>query len=200
MFRRPILAIPIMAAVSLMVPVASHAQFSESFNFLKAVRDRDGDKVTKTINQPGSVIVDTRDAGSGEAAVHIVTRGRDAVWLNFLLSRGAKTDTRDNTGTTALLIASQLRWGEGAEALLKRGANVNLGNSSGETPLIRAVQNRDLPMVRILLTGGADANKPDTSSGLSARDYAARDTRSAAILKAITEARPAVRREIAGPR
>lgn len=199
MSPRVTLAIAI-AAATLLSPAAALAQFSESFTFLKSVRDRDGDKVTKSISQPGSIIIDTRDTSTGETAVHIVTRGRDPVWLNFLLARGAKPDLRDARGNTALLIASQLGWGEGAELLLKRGANVNLANASGETPLIRAVQNRDLPMVRILLTGGADANRPDNAAGLSAREYAARDPRAAAILKVITDTRPVVRREIAGPR
>ena len=200
MVRRLSFAAPIVVAASLMAPVVASAQFSESFTFLKAIRDRDGEKVMKSINQPGSIMVDTRDQSTGEAAVHIVTRGRDTTWLNFLLGRGAKPDTRDDTGTTALLIASQLRWAEGAEILLRRGANVNLGNSSGETPLIRAVQNRDLPMVRVLLAGGADANRPDNAAGLSARDYAARDPRAALILKAITDTRPVAKPQLQGPR
>lgn len=186
-------------AAALLAPMVAQAQFSESFNFLKAVRDRDGTKVTEALNKPGSVMVDTRDAATGESAIHIVTRGRDPLWLGFLLARGAKPDLRDGRGNTALLIAAQLGWSEGAELLLKRGANVNLANASGETPLIRAVQNRDLAMTRILLTGGADANRPDNAAGLSARDYATRDPRAAAILKAITDTRPMVRREIAGP-
>ena len=197
MFRR---LLPAIAVVATLAPSIGAAQFSESFTFLKAVRDRDGTKVTQSVNQPGSIIIDTRDAGTGEAALHIVTRGRDTTWLGFLLGRGARADLRDNGGNTPLMIASQLRWAEGAEILLKRGANVNLANASGETPLIRAVQNRDLAMVRILLTGGADANRPDNAAGLSAREYAARDPRAAAILKAITDTRATPRPQMQGPR
>lgn len=192
--------LPTLAVIALLAPVAAPAQFSDSFNFLKAVRDRDGAKVTEVLAKPGTVIVDTRAPGSGEAAIHIVTRGRDAQWLTFMLAKGARPDLRDTSGTTALMIASQLGWGEGAEILLRRGANVNLAGPSGETPLIRAVQNRDIAMVRILLAGGADANRPDNAAGLSARDYAARDPRAASILRAITDKRPVVKREIAGPR
>lgn len=192
--------VPTMIVAALLAPSVAQAQFSDSFNFLKAVRDRDGGKVTETLNKPGTVLIDTRDPGTGEGAVHIVTRGRDAVWLGFMLGRGAKADLRDAKGNTALMIASQLGWSEGAELLLRRGANVNLAAANGETPLIRAVQNRDLAMVRILLAGGADASRPDNAAGLSARDYAARDPRAASILKAINDKRPVVGREIAGPR
>ena len=191
---------PALVVAAIVMPNGATAQFSESFTFLKAVRDRDGTKVTQSVNQPGSVIIDTRDASTGETAIHIVTRGRDATWLGFLLGRGARADLRDGQGNTALMVASQLRWVEGAELLLKRNANVNLANASGETPLIRAVQNRDLPMVRVLLAGGADANRPDNAAGLSARDYAARDPRAALILKAITDTRPVAKPQLQGPR
>jgi uncharacterized protein len=166
------------------------AQFSDSYNFLKAVRDADGAKVTQIISKPGSVIIDTRDQATGDSALHIVTRRRDAAWINFLLGHGAKPDIRDKRGDTPLMIAVQLRFIEGATALLVRKASVDMANSSGETPLIRAVQNRDLTLVRALLGAGANPAKADTIAGMSARDYATRDTRTPALLKAIDEAKP----------
>jgi uncharacterized protein len=184
---------------ALVVPSIAAAQFSESYNFLKAVRDRDGAKATEIISKPGSIIVDTRDNGSGEAALHIVTRARDLAWLSFLLSRSAKPDIRDGQGATPLMIAAQLGFIEGAQALLGRGASVDLTNNSGETPLIRAVQVRDAVMVRLLLTSGANPNKTDNVAGLSARDYATRDRRAAAILKLIEEAKPAKPKGLVGP-
>ena len=36
------------------------AQFSDSYNFLKAVKDRDGNKATDLISRPGTVIIDTK--------------------------------------------------------------------------------------------------------------------------------------------
>ena len=170
----------------------AHAQFSESYNFLKAVRDADGEKVTNTLNKPGSggVIVNTRDASTGDAALHIVIRRRDVAWLAFLLAKGANPDQRDANGNTPLMIAAQLSFAEGLSLLIDRRAQVDLANSSGETPLIRAVQNRDIATVRTLLAAGANPNKADTASGLSARQYAERDQRSTAIVKAFDEARP----------
>lgn len=180
----------LVAAVLAAVPVAAQAQFSDSYNFLKAVRDRDGAKATEIVTKPGSVIIDTRDSVNGESALHIVTKGRDLNWLNFLLSRGARPDVKDAGGNTPLMIAAQLGFVEGAQALIKKRANVNLGNGAGETPVIRAVQNRDAAMVRVLLAAGANPRKPDNQAGLSARDYAARDARAATILKIIDEAKP----------
>ena len=186
--------------IALALPVASAAQFSEGFNFLKAVRERDGTKVTSALSKPGSVIINTRDGSTGETSLHIVTAGRDALWLGFLLQRGASADAKNAKGETALMLATQLGWGEGIETLLARRAGVDVASGSGETPLIRAVQNRDIASVRLLLAGGANPNRPDNAAGLSARQYAARDPRAAAILKAIAEAKPVVRREVAGPR
>ena len=162
--------------------VPAFAQYSDSYNFLKAVRERDASKVATIIANPSSVALNARD-GSGEGALHIVTRGRDATWVRYLLSRGARADIQDNDGNTPLIIAAQIGWAEGAEALLDRGANVNLPNGRGETPLILAVQRRDLAMVRALLAKGADPNHADSQAGLSALEYARRDNRAAAILR-----------------
>ena len=186
-------------AVALALPGAAHAQFSDSFNFIKAVRDQDGNKVTEILNKPGTVIVDTRDSATGETGLHIVTKRRDGQWLGFLLSRGAKPDLRDNNGSTALMIASQIGWTEGAATLLKVGAAVDASNSRGETPLILAVQNHDITTVRILLAAGANPKRPDNAAGLSARDYAARDPRSANILKELDQTKAVSTRGMSGP-
>ena len=94
--------------VAIVAPTAASAQFSESFNFLKAVRERDGSKVTAALNKPGSVMINTRDAASGETPLHIVAAGRDALWLGFLLQRGANPDARNANGETPLMLATQM--------------------------------------------------------------------------------------------
>jgi uncharacterized protein len=175
---------------TLAIPGIAFAQFSDSYNFLKAVRDRDGAKATEFVSKPGTVIIDTRDSASGETALHIVTRARDLTWMAFLLARNAKTDIRDAQGNTPLMIASQIGFIEGVQMLLKYRASVDLANGAGETPLIRAVQNRDAALVRLLMTSGANPKKADTSAGLSALDYAKRDRRSLAILKILEETKP----------
>ena len=179
-------------AIVAVMAMPAHAQFSDSYSFLKAIRDREGQKVTDFINKPGSgaVLINTRDASTGEGALHIVTKRRDVTWLSFLLAKGANPNMRDGDGNTSLMISAQLGFAEGLSLLIDRGAQVDLANSRGETPLMRAVQNRDIATVRTLLTAGANPNKADTSSGLTARQYAERDLRSAAIVKAMDEAKP----------
>ena len=182
----------IVALIAFGAAVPASAQFSESYKFLKGVRDADGNEVTKALQNPGSTLINTRDYTTGEAALHIVIKRRDMTWLSFILSRGANPDIRDNAGNTPMIMASQLGFTEGAEMLLNRGATINLANNSGETPLIVATQLRSIPMVRLLINNGADPKKADRIAGKSAHDYAAEDVRAAAVLKILDEA-PAVK-------
>ena len=189
--------------LALSVPTTAQAQFSESYNFLKSIKDRDGEEATKFLNRPGTVIVNTRDVTSGETALHIVVARRDATWTAFLLQKGANPNIRDKSGTTPLMLATQLRFVDGARLLLAKKADVNQSNNQGETPLIRAVQLRDSEMVRLLLQKGADPDRTDTLAGLSARDYATRDRRASAILgeieKADAQKKPASNERFFGP-
>jgi uncharacterized protein len=187
-------------AAFLLSPVAASAQFSESYNFLKSVRERDGNEATKMISKPGTVIIDTKDGTTGETALHIVTRDRDVTWLRFLLEKGARPDSKDRQGSTPLFIASQIGFVDGAKYLLAKRATVDLANSAGETPLIRAVQNRNAEMVSLLMASGANPKKADTGAGLSAIDYATRDRRAASILRLLQEAKPGAAPKTSGPR
>ena len=182
----------------LAVPASGQQGFSDSFTFLKAVSERDGDKVTDLVSEPGTTVINTRDRGSGEGALHIVVRGRDSSWLAFLLGKGARPDIQSNRGETPLTMAAQIGWLEGAEILLARQASVNLGNGRGETPLILATQRRDVAMVRLLLSRGADPKRTDNVAGMSALDYAQQDPRAGAVLK-LLEAKAAPARPAAGP-
>lgn len=184
-------------ALLLFWPTLASAQFSDSYNFLKAVRERDGDKATDLLSKPGTVIIDTRDVSTGETALHIVVKRRDATWLAFLLARGAKADIRDRDGNTPLIAATQIGFVEAADMLLKRRAQVDATNGQGETALILAVQQRDLAMVRLLLAAGANPARTDRAAGMSALDYARRDSRAAVILKLLEDTRPA--KPAAGP-
>jgi ankyrin repeat protein len=179
------------AALLAVTAMPALAQFSESYNFLKAVRSRDGGKATEIVSNPSSTAINARERDTGEGALHILARGRDLGWLSFLLGRGARPDLQDNDGNAALHIAAQIGWAEGADLLIARRANINMANSRGETPLILAVQRRDAAMVRLLMSRGADPNRADSVAGLSARDYARRDPRAAPILRLLDAPRQA---------
>jgi len=195
---RPVLA----GMIGLMLAIPAGAQFSDSYNFLKAVRDKDGEKVMQSLEGNKSTLINTKDYTTGESAIHIVTKRRDDQWMRFLLAKGANPDLRDAAGNSALMIAAQLGFLEGEAALIESGANINLSNASGETPIIAAVQHRDMASVRLLLANGADASIRDHLAGMSAKDYAEHDTRAAAILKMINDTpkpKPAVAKQVAGP-
>lgn len=169
-FRHSTLVVAFSLA-ALASPLAAQAMFSEGYEFLKAVRDREGEKVLEALNEPGSTLIGTRDRTSGETALHIVTQRRDLQWIRFLVQRGANPNAEDKKGVTPLTIASNLGFVEGVEALLAAGARVDQPNAAGETPLISAVHRRDIALVRVLLAHGASPDRND-NSGRSARDYA----------------------------
>jgi len=172
------------AAILLSVAAPVVAQtYSDSFTFLKAVKERDGGRVQTLLSAPGSTVINTRDRANGESALHYLVRERDLTWLNYMLGRGARPDIQNNQGDTPLILAARLGWHDGAQLLLARRAGVDAANNRGETPLIVAVQRRDLNMVRILMEKGANPKRTDSVAGYSAIDYAKQDSRAAPILK-----------------
>ena len=195
-FGRSVLGAAI-ALAALAVPAGAQ-EFSNGYTFIKAVKERDGAKVDTLLRAPGSTVNSAKEQGSGNGALHIVTLDRDLNWVGYLIGKGVKVDSRNNQGNTALALAAQLGWVEGAQLLLQRSAGVNAANNRGETPLIMAVQKRDVPMVRLLLSRGADPKHTDSVAGYSAIDYARRDGRAAAIVK-LLEAPAGAPRKMQGP-
>jgi ankyrin repeat protein len=141
-----------LAAVPVVAAAQGNLSYSDSYTFLKAVKDRDGAKVNELLGSTtGTIIVNSRDRTNGEGGLHYTIRQRDITWLAFLLGKGARPDIQSNRGDTPLTLAAQIGWLEGAEQLLARRASVDLANGRGETPLILATQRRDLALVRLLL-------------------------------------------------
>jgi uncharacterized protein len=153
----------------LAAPAAAQFQ-SEGYQFLEAVKDREGDKATELLSQPGTQLVNTRDITSGDTGLHIVVARSDTLWIRFLLQRGADPNIRNKKGVSPLQLATALGFTEGVEALIKGGANINVADQTGETPLIAAVHARNVALVRLFLTKGADPDRND-NSGRSARNY-----------------------------
>lgn len=183
-------------------PLAAQAT-SDSSAFLKAVREEDGAKAIALLGAPGSTVAKSRDSASGDSALHITIRDRDAGWTDFLLRNGVDPNAGNRTGETPLGLASRLGFPEAVRLLLANGARVDGSNNSGQTPLIIAVQNMQMApgariqLVQMLVRQGASPDKTD-NVGLSARDYARQDRRSAAVLRALEEKRPPARAP-AGP-
>ncbi|MFS0772883.1 ankyrin repeat domain-containing protein [Sphingomonas sp. 1P08PE] len=189
----------ILAALALSVPATAQQQ-SESYKFLQAVKDAKGNEVIDMLDRPGSNLVNTREASSGEGALHIVVKRGDEKYVRYLLQKGADPNLRDRQGNTPLLLAVQQGQRDILPTLIAGKANPNLGNQSGVTPLILAVQSRSIDMVRVLLAAKADPDQKDVIAGMSARDYADQDSRAGAIAKLFAEAPKRARPNVAGPR
>jgi ankyrin repeat protein len=180
-------------------PGLAQLSVSDGYSFLKAVRSRDGDAATKLADKPSTTVVNARDGNTGETALHITIKRRDMQWIQFVLYKGADVNIRDNQGYTPLADAASIGYAEGARMLLEMGAMPDLPDNRGETPLILATQAHDIDTVRLLVAAGADPHVPDNVAGLSAHDYAARDPRSAAILKVLDVAKPKPKKAVSGP-
>lgn len=176
------------------------AQFSDAYNFLKAVKDRDVLKAKGFMDKPGSTVVNTRSLDDGETALLIAVRRRDTPWMGFLLQNGADPNLADRQGNTALIVAAESSFSDGVRLMLAGKARVDTANSRGETPLIKAVHNRDAASVQLLLAAGADPDRTDNLAGMSARDYAARDTRAGTVGKLLAEAPKKTQTKSVGPK
>lgn len=187
MMFRAFLAAATAALVVSAVP-ASAQQFSDSYEFLEAVRKADGTKVNTFLEDKSRRIVNSKDRSTGEGALHIAAKRRDLTYLTVFLGQpDVNVNLQDRGGDTPLLTAVGAGWEEGVSRMIKARANINIANAGGETPLIRAVLLHNDALVRQLLDAGADPDKADYRAGMTARDYAHRETRFPAIAKLVDE-------------
>jgi ankyrin repeat protein len=171
------------------VPAAAQVGGFDGYAFVDAVKKKTGDKVMELIRKNGPGIVNAKDA-SGNTALIVAITDRNEDYTAFLLNQGADPNLGGKGGDTPLIAAARVGYDEAAEWLLGQGAKVDGANRMGETPLIIAVQQRQKAMVQLLLSAGANPDKTDNAAGLSARDYATRDTRSRDILQTIEAKKP----------
>lgn len=181
------------AAASLgcaMAPVAAQTVGGfDGYMFVDAIKKKDGAKVMELVRKDGPGIVDSKDA-SGNTALIVAIGERSEDYTAFLLNQGADPNLAGKGGDTPLIAAARVGYDDAVEWLLGQGAKIDGTNRMGETPLIVAVQQRQASIVRLLLAAGANPDKTDSAAGLSARDYATRDTRSRDILQAIEAKTP----------
>ena len=172
------------AAMLAAAPATAQKIGSDGEAFLTALRDGNGSKAYDLVEGQGSTVVNYR-GNTGDAALHIVVRSRNANWIGFLLANGADPNVGDKNGDTPLILAARNGYAEGVARLLMAHAQVDKTNRLGETALIVAVQQRQAGIVSTLLKLGANPDKADHASGYSARDYAKRDSRSTEMLRLI---------------
>lgn len=178
-------------ALLILAAAIGFAQFAHAQNhvangevFIDYVKEFNGAKAMAMLRQPGNNLVNYRNR-EGDAALHIAVRGRKHEWVEALYGFKADIDIRDSAGDTPLALAIKSGQTEMVIRLLSYGANVDVVNRSGETPLIHAVRSRQVRIVELLLERGADPDAKDNLTGLSARDYAQRDSRNPKLLELI---------------
>ena len=135
---------------------------------------------SEALGDGGPTLINTRDATTGDTALHIVTARRDLQWMTFLLYKGSNVNARNDRGETPLSLAVGVGFVEGVDMLLSGGARVNDPGADGETPLIAAVHQRNIQLVRTLIKAGGDPTRAD-NSGRTARDYAQLNGKDSAI-------------------
>ena len=170
-------------AIAAMAAPASAQLATDGEKFVDAVRHGDNDEALTLLRSKPIIInaLDTR----GETALLAAVKNRDSAWTAHLLREGANPNTAARNGDTPLIVAARVGFTEGAEWLLSAGGKVDAANKRGETALIAAVLERRAPLVRLLVAAGADPDRSDAAAGLSAREYAKRESRFPELLAAI---------------
>jgi len=196
------LLVPATVGLTFLATPAAAQFMGQGYKFLEGVKKKDGEAVEKALSEGGPTLINTRDATTGNTALHIATARRDLTWMTFLAFKGANVDARNDKGATPLSLAVGLGFVEGVDLLLGRGARVNDPGADGETPLIAAVHQRNIELVRTLIKAGADPRRAD-NSGRNASDYAELIGKDSAIMAEISTATKAAAARTAqtyGPR
>ena len=161
---------------------------SDADTFVRAVREKDGDKAINLLRDRPTVL-NARDAKGDTGLIAAITL-REPNWTGYLLKEGADPNFAARNGDTPLITAARVGFVDAAQWLVDMGAKIDTANRMGETPLILAVQQRQVPIVKLLLGAGADPDKTDSAQGYSARDYARRDNRGGEMLRLIEARKP----------
>ena len=164
-------------------PTITHAQFSDSWDFMKAVKEQDYVKMLDKLNKGANINFRDND---GFPAIIIATDMQSQRLTKFLLENGANPDAGIlGTDETALMRRADVGDLEAIRLLVEFGADVNNVNNTGETALMRAIRSRKVRVIRGLIELGADIEKTDYT-GRSSLDYA-EETRSSRIIKIVRD-------------
>lgn len=145
------------------------AQFSETWEFLKAVEEDNRSEILDR-HRNGANINATN--GDGLPAIIIAADQGNVSLMRFILDLGVNINGREESRReTALMRRAELGDFESAHFLVENGADVNLKDKGGETALMKAARARKSMIVRLLLDAGADVNDADYT-GRTALDYA----------------------------
>lgn len=100
-----------------------------------------------------------------ETPLHAAAARDDVATIDKLLSEGVKIDARDNTGATALLVATHQNIIDAARALIEAGADVNAKDNIEDSPYLYAGARGHLEILKMTLSHGADLTSTNRYGG-----------------------------------
>ncbi|WP_201829409.1 ankyrin repeat domain-containing protein [Microvirga zambiensis] len=95
----------------------------------------------------------------------VTSKDVDAAQVQRLLARGVDIDARDESGRTALLIATHGNRIEIARALIEAGADVNAKDRIDDSPYLYAGARGHLEILKMTLAHGADLKSTNRYGG-----------------------------------
>lgn len=129
-------------------------------------------KAPPFLKQPSTALTNSVPSSRDSLLLEAASRG-DVEQGEQLLRTGLTPDVADESGWTALMMATLYGRAPMVELLLKKGADVNLQNATGGTALMMAAIQGQNEILQLLLDRGANVNVQDTQ-GWTALMYAAR--------------------------
>nr|XP_009481922.1 PREDICTED: ankyrin-3-like [Pelecanus crispus] len=88
---------------------------------------------------------------SSETLLHVAATNGHLTIMEYLISKGAKTDVKDKKGRTPLHRAAEKGHGDAVKVLLRCGAYMYSLDTEGKTPLDLAAQNNHSHILKMLL-------------------------------------------------
>jgi ankyrin repeat protein len=144
---------------------------AESQRIFEALRTGDIEAV-KVLVEKSPQILDSRD-GDGMTPLHHAARDGNAVLIDYLIEKGAKTEIQNNQGKTPLHLAATFDRKDAVETLVKYGAQLETRDPYGRTAFVLCARERGgVATAKVLLDAGTDINArdkfDDTALGLGA--------------------------------
>ncbi len=184
LFTRALAGLGLILAIATSAGPAA-AQFSERYEFLKAIKDQDANTAISMLN--GGVFPDVRE-GDGTPALMVAAQNGGLPWVALLLKHGANPDVANRSdGKTALIYFAERGDVDAVKVMLQQGANTDAVDNLGETALIKAVRSRNFRVVQTILAESSPDLDWQDSTGNSALDHAER-SRDRRIIKLLEDA------------
>jgi uncharacterized protein len=165
-------------------PYRAWAQFTPTWDFLDAMKDRDYQEMRDKIGKGANLNAYDDD---GFSAVTLAADWADLRLLRFVIEQGAYVDhATKGRRETAFMRRAEVNDLETVTLLLELGANIDAQDRGGATALMKASRGRYTRVVRFLIEKGADVNLSDFT-GRSALAYA-REARASRIIRMLEQA------------